>query len=148
MVEGGEEDRGGAVAALVDLFLGLAEAPGQHGAGDAAGALGLGGDAGGEIGGDELGHAAEQAGQQRLLGGEVIEQPALGNAGRFAAASSVSPPTPLARTIASAASSTRVRASAAGVRPGLVPVPGIGPSSLYVPLQARGMSTVQPVQCK
>ena len=47
--------------------------------------------------GDELGHAAQQAGQQRLLGGEVIEQPALGNAGQLAAASSVSPATPVAR---------------------------------------------------
>ena len=58
----------------------VAEAPVQQGPGDPTGAFGLGFDGGAVLLLHEQREPAEHGGQQGFLGGEVIEQPALGHA--------------------------------------------------------------------
>ena len=112
MVEGGEEDGGGAVAALVHRPRGSARRPRPAWRGRRGRARGLGGNAGREIHRHPFGHAAEQAGDAALpwsRNGRAARpsrrRPASPRHRR------VRPLTPRARTIASAASRMRVRAS-------------------------------------
>ncbi len=79
MVMGGEQNGGGTISAFVGAG-GVRELPAQAGTGDPPRAFWRGGDGGGE----RVPHIGRQpfhqGGEQGLLGGEVMQQPALGDA--------------------------------------------------------------------
>jgi hypothetical protein len=77
----GEEDGGGAVAALVRLRFRSLQPPGEHRACGAAGAGRQALHGRDEVLRNEFGQPGQHRGQQRFLGSEMVQQPALGHPG-------------------------------------------------------------------